>query len=65
MLFSLSIFAQQPVQVGKGSYAEYVPLHESGSDMHNGDKSYFMQHRNVYVVDEENWNIDILDESIE
>ncbi|MBQ8055455.1 MAG: hypothetical protein IJ270_01385, partial [Paludibacteraceae bacterium] len=54
MLFSLSIFAQQPVQVGKGSYAEYVPLHESGSDMHNGDKSYFMQHRNVYVVDEEN-----------
>lgn len=46
-----SAYAQNPVQVGKGSYAEYVPFFESVSSDHGGCKAYYMEHRDLYITD--------------
>lgn len=48
--------AQNPVQLGKGSYAEYVPLYEAANPYIEGpdgwgDKSQHMLSRPIYVVD--------------
>lgn len=48
---SLLVFAQQPIFLGGGSYASFVPLEESRSSLHGGCQAYQMEHRNIYVVD--------------
>lgn len=45
----LSLSAQSPVQVGKGSYASYTPLSESKTDEHNGDQSRYQEYKTLYV----------------
>lgn len=47
--FYTATFAQQPVQVGSGSYAAYTPLIKSATDQHKGDKSRIMEMREIYV----------------
>ena len=44
-------FAQQPVPLGGGSYASYVPLAESRSDLHGGCQAYQTEHRTIYALD--------------
>lgn len=44
--------AQQPIQVGNGSYAEYTPLYKSKTDAHGGDKSRLMETRTVYIAED-------------
>ncbi len=51
LLISLSIFAQQPVAVGGGSYASYTPLGESRSSLHSGCQAYQTEHRTIYALD--------------
>ena len=51
-LTSLYVTAQEPVTVGKGSYAAYAPLAKSKTDEHGGDQSKYMQYRNLYIVEE-------------
>ena len=41
--------AQEPVQVGRGSYAEYAPLAKSRTSEHAGDQSQYMQYRKLYI----------------
>lgn len=41
--------AQEPVSVGKGSYAAYTPLYKCRTDEHGGDQSRTMQTRKLYV----------------
>ena len=41
--------AQNPVKVGKGSYAEYPPLSKSWTSEHNGDKSRIMQTKELFI----------------
>lgn len=45
------VFAQQPIQVGKGSYAEYTPLYKSRTQEHGGDLSRFMETRKLYITE--------------
>lgn len=49
---AIGLLAQEPVQVGKGSYAAYTPLAKSKTDEHGGDQSMYMQYRNLYIVEE-------------
>ncbi|MDR1682930.1 MAG: hypothetical protein LBS25_06045 [Candidatus Symbiothrix sp.] len=51
LVFSLS--AQQPVQLGKGGYAEYTPLYKSRTDEHGGDQSRFMETRKIYITEKQ------------
>jgi len=44
-------FGQQPVNVGKGSYAEYPPYYKSRTDEHGGDQSQKMIHKKLYITD--------------
>jgi endoglucanase Acf2 len=53
MAVALSLSAQQPVKVGKGSYAEYTPLYKSRTDEHSGDQSRFMETRKIYVTEKQ------------
>lgn len=48
---SISLLAQKPVPVGKGSYAEFTPLYKSRTDEHGGDQSRFMETRKLYVTE--------------
>ena len=52
MMPAIGLLAQEPVQVGKGSYAAYTPLAKSKTDEHGGDQSMYMQYRNLYIVEE-------------
>lgn len=52
LLMTSAAQAQEPVTVGKGSYAEYAPLAKSKTDEHGGDQSMYMQYRNLYIVEE-------------
>ena len=52
MMTTMLCQAQEPVTVGKGSYAEYAPLVKSKTDEHSGDQSMYMQYRNLYIVEE-------------
>ena len=52
MMPAIGLLAQEPVQVGKGSYAAYAPLAKSRTDQHGGDQSMYMQYRNLYIVEE-------------
>ena len=52
MLLPLTAQAQEPVMVGKGSYAEYTPLSKSKTNEHGGDQSMYMQYRDLYIVEE-------------
>jgi len=54
ILFSLCsaiAYAQQPVSVGKGSYAAYTPLYKSRTKDRGGDQSYLMENRKLYITD--------------
>lgn len=46
-----TLMAQEPVAVGSGSYASFVPLRESKTDSHGGCQAYQMEHRRIYVPD--------------
>ena len=48
-LSALSLWAQDIVQVGKGSYAAYAPLAKSRTADHSGDQSQYMQYRKLYI----------------
>lgn len=52
LCFSLPLFAQQPVSIGKGSYAEYTPLYKSRTNEHGGDLSRFMETRKIHVTEQ-------------
>ena len=52
VLFTVFVFAQNPVRVGKGSYAEYTPLYMCKTENHTGDQSRVMENRTVYVTEE-------------
>lgn len=41
--------AQNPIPVGRGSYAEYTPLSKSLSSEHSGDKSRVMETKELFV----------------
>lgn len=45
------MMAQNPVSVGRGSYASYVPLSESRTDQRGGCQAYQMEHRPLYLPD--------------
>lgn len=45
--------AQNPILVGKGSYAEYTPLSKSLSSEHGGDKSRIMETKELFVRENE------------
>ncbi len=49
--FILSISAQHPIPVGKGSYAEYTPLSKSRTDEHGGDQSRLMENKKIYITE--------------
>ena len=52
VLLATAVFglqAQEPVRVGKGSYAAYSPLAKSQTTEHNGDQSQYMQYRTLYI----------------
>ncbi|MBR1630547.1 MAG: hypothetical protein IJ680_01700, partial [Paludibacteraceae bacterium] len=49
VLLTTSTYAQQVVQVGKGSYASYTPLAKCKSNEHGGDQSRYMQYRKLYI----------------
>ena len=51
LLFVQLVFGQQPVPMGEGSYASYVPLSESQSSLHGGCQAYQMEHRRIYLPD--------------
>ena len=51
LLFVQMVFGQQPVPMGEGSYASYVPLSESQSSLHGGCQAYQMEHRRIYIPD--------------
>ncbi|MFD1630403.1 discoidin domain-containing protein [Pseudopedobacter beijingensis] len=46
-----SLYAQKPVGVGSGSYAEYTPLYKSRTAERGGDQSYLMENRKLYVTE--------------
>lgn len=48
---SSSIYAQEPVPVGLGSYASFPPLSESRSTEHGGCLAYQTDHRHLYIED--------------
>lgn len=51
-VFCLSaLYAQQPIPVGSGSYASYVPLSKSRTSEHGGCAAYQMEHRQLYLPD--------------
>lgn len=50
--FALSLFAQKPIPVGKGSYAEYTPLYKSKTAEHHGDQSRLMEARTLYITEQ-------------
>ena len=52
LLTTFFCFAQEPVTVGKGSYAAYAPLAKSRTPEHGGDQSQYMQYRNLYIVEQ-------------
>lgn len=43
--------AQEPVPVGKGSYASYPPLYKSKTNERHGDQSQKMLHRKLYITE--------------
>ena len=45
----VKVVAQNPVKVGKGSYAEYPPLSKSWTNEHSGDKSRIMQTKELFI----------------
>jgi endoglucanase Acf2 len=47
--FAGFLSAQQPIVVGKGSYAEYTPFYKSHTDEHGGDQSRIMETRKLYI----------------
>ena len=47
----LLLNAQQPVSVGSGSYASYVPLSKSKTSQHDGCQAYQMEHSRLYLPD--------------
>ena len=47
----LLLNAQQPIAVGSGSYASYVPLTKSRTSEHDGCQAYQMEHRKLYLPD--------------
>lgn len=48
----LSLYAQRPIDVGKGSYAEYTPLYKSKTDQHAGDQSMIMENKELFLTDQ-------------
>ena len=50
-VFCLLLSAQQPIAVGSGSYASYVPLSKSQTSQHSGCQAYQMEHRRLYLPD--------------
>ncbi len=52
---SISIaYAQEPINVGNGSYASYTPLYKSRTSERNGDQSRLMENRKLYITDKNN-----------
>ena len=51
LVVSVLLSAQQPVAVGGGSYASYVPLSKSRTSEHGGCVAYQMEHRTLYLPD--------------
>ncbi len=49
LVAGMTAWAQEPVQMGKGSYAAYAPLSVSHSSSHSGDQSQYMQYRELYI----------------
>mgnify|MGYP002624752928 CR=1 FL=1 len=47
----MPFLAQQPVPVGSGSYASFVPLSESRTAHRGGAQAYQMEHRTIYAID--------------
>lgn len=47
----LTLSAQTPVQVGRGSYASFPPLANGRTDAHGGDLSTFMQTKKLWVTE--------------
>ena len=50
-LVAMTAYAQQPIPVGSGSYASYVPLSKSRTSEHGGCQAYQMEHRRLYLPD--------------
>lgn len=50
-LIVLTANSQQPIVVGSGSYASYVPLTKSATSAHGGCQAYQMEHRRLYLPD--------------
>ena len=50
-LLSTQLFAQNPISVGAGSYAEYTPLSKCKTADHTGDQSRLMETRKLYITD--------------
>ena len=46
-----TLVAQQPIPVGSGSYASFVPLSESRTAHRGGAQAYQMEHRTIYAID--------------
>jgi len=51
LLIAIGATAQEPVYVGAGSYASYVPLSESRTTEHDGCQAYQTEHRHLYIED--------------
>ena len=52
VLATATSWAQEPVVVGQGSYAEYSPLSKSRTTEHGGDQSQYMQFRRLYIKEQ-------------
>ena len=48
---SILLSAQQPITLGSGSYASFVPLSASRTSEHGGCQAYQMEHRRIYIPD--------------
>ena len=49
---AVTLAAQSPVSVGKGSYASFAPLAKSRTSERGGSQAYQMEHRPLYLTDE-------------
>lgn len=50
-VIALTANSQQPIAVGGGSYASYVPLSKSATSVHGGCQAYQTEHRRLYLPD--------------
>lgn len=67
---AVSVFSQDVVKVGKGSYASYTPYSKCKTDAHGGDQSMYMQYRKLFITERPNqaiptndWWTDMLKDS--